>query len=59
MGQDLSMIVHVCGMDTENPHERSHQIDLINLIFTEQNSKENTSNYEIRYSKKPKWKAYI
>ena len=59
MGQDLSMIVHVCGMNIDNSIDNLEQIDLINSIFTIQNNKENTSNYSVRSSKKPLWNAFI
>ena len=59
MGQDLSMIVHICGMDRTNSEENIAQLELINSIFTEPNNGENTNNYTIRNSKKPKWNAII
>ena len=59
MGQDLSMIVHVCGMEIDNPIESIAQTDLINSIFKVSNSKESTYNYTVRNSEKPKWNAII
>jgi len=59
MGQDLSMIVHICGMDRTNSEENIAELELINSIFTEPNNGENTNNYTIRNSKKPKWNAII
>lgn len=59
MGQDLSMIVHVCGIEIDNPIESIAQTDLINSIFKVSNSKESTYNYTVRNSEKPKWNAII
>ena len=59
MGEDLSMIVHICGIDFNNPVESSSQIDIINSIFMVSNTKDNTDDYTIRSSKKPKWNAII
>ena len=60
MGQnDLSMIVHVCGIDQVNSNEKIAQVNLIESVFTEKNEEENTSNYNVRTSKKPEWKAFI
>ena len=53
------MIVHVCGIDFNNPVESSSQIDIINSIFMVSNTKDNTDDYTIRSSKKPKWNAII
>ena len=56
---DLTMIVHVCGADKKNSNGIIRQMELINSIFTEPNNGENTNNYTIRNSKKPKWNAII
>ena len=39
MGTNLSMIVHICGMNVDNYRENMEQLDLINSIFTIQNNK--------------------
>ena len=61
MGTNLSfsMIVHVCGMNVDNSRENMEQLDFINTIFTIENNAQNTYNYTVRSSKKPKWKAFI
>ena len=60
MGQvDLSMIVHVCGINDQNPIDNTEQFNLINGLFTEKNKEENTTDYAVQSSKKPKWNAYI
>jgi hypothetical protein len=33
MGQDLSMIVHGCGMNIDNSRENKEQMNLINSIL--------------------------
>ena len=53
------MIVHVCGIEIDNPIESIAQTDLINSIFKVSNSKESTYNYTVRNSEKPKWNAII
>ncbi len=59
MGTNLSMIVHVCGMNIDNSRDNIEQSDLINSIFTIQNNENNTYNYTVRTSKEPKWEAFI
>ena len=57
MGQDLSMLVHICGMDANNHKINISQMNIINLIF--QNENKITQDYIIRTSKEPKWDAFI
>ena len=52
MGQvDLSMIVHVCGINDQNPIDNTEQFNLINGLFTEKNKEENTTDYAVQSSK--------
>lgn len=57
--QDLSMFVHICGMDVNNHKINISQMNIINLIFQNENKEKSTHNYIIRTSKEPKWDAFI
>ena len=63
MGQnpiiDLSMIIHVCGVELDNSNENINRKNLINYIFTEDNSEESKYDYKVKTSKNPKWNAFI
>lgn len=59
MGQDLSMLVHICGMDYNNHQTNISQMNIINLIFKVENKKKSTYDYIVRTSKEPKWDAFI
>ena len=59
MGQDTIMNVHITGLDLRNEENYKSQVEVLNKIFPEKDEKNSTSDYTVKYSKKPKWKAFI
>ena len=59
MGQDIIMNVHITGLDLRNEENYKSQVEVLNKIFPEKDEKNSTSDYTVKYSKKPKWKAFI
>lgn len=59
MGQDTTMNIHVTGLDMSSEENYRSQVEVLKKIFTEIDEKNSTFDYIIKYSKKPKWKAFI
>ena len=59
MGQDTTMNIHVTGLDMRSEENYKSQVEVLKKIFPEIDEKNSTSDYNVKYSKKPKWKAFI
>lgn len=60
MGNEyITMNIHICGLDINDKEFYESQMKSLRILFPEVDKNKSTSDYIVRYSKKPKWKAFI
>ena len=60
MGQEnIIMNIHISGLDLGNKENYKCQTDILNKLFPDTDKEKTTSDYVIKYCKKPKWNAFI
>lgn len=60
MGGDYAtMNIHICGLDKNDKDFYESQMKSLNILFPTLNEIKSTSDYIIKYSKKPKWNSFI
>lgn len=60
MGQEnTNMNIHISGLDSGKKDNYKSQTAILNKLFPDADYKKSTSDYVIKYCKKPKWNAFI
>ena len=58
-GEYASMNIHICGLDKNDKEFYESQMKSLNILFPNEDKNKSTSNYTVKYSKKPKWNAFL
>jgi len=58
-GEYASMNIHICGLDKNDKEFYESQMKSLSILFPDEDKKKSTTNYIVKYSKKPKWNAFF
>ena len=58
-GEFASMNIHICGLDKNDKEFYESQMKSLSILFPTEDKKKSTANYIVKYSKKPKWNAFL
>ena len=58
-GEFASMNIHICGLDKNDEEFYESQMKSLSILFPTEDKKKSTANYIVKYSKKPKWNAFL
>ena len=54
-----TMNIHICGLNKDDKDFYKDQMKSLNILFPSEDKGKSTSDYKVKYSKKPKWKSFI